>query len=272
MEILVSFSQEYEDIRLFHMLYDYRYSINWIDVGANDPIYLSVTKLFSLYGGTGINIEPQHNLIEKLIIDRPNDINVEAGISNQKGEMVLYGSGTGGSFDKDNIVVKGLKETIVPVTTLNDILDSYGSELTDIHFLKVDVEGFERQCFEGIDFKRYRPWIVLAESYSPENGKPTYDQWENILLDNNYVYLGEDGINRYYVSKEKKDCIKEFMDYDSLNTLYKIISYDCVKDIKRKKKKNGRLYQWAITVYYSRLGTPIKWINRKVKARFGKEY
>lgn len=51
MDILLSFSQECEDIILHHMLRDVKEPIRWIDVGANDPIDISVTKFFSLRGG-----------------------------------------------------------------------------------------------------------------------------------------------------------------------------------------------------------------------------
>ena len=52
-----SYAQEYEDLALYLALRDIK-KIFYIDVGANDPTYLSVTKFFYLGGGNGINIEP----------------------------------------------------------------------------------------------------------------------------------------------------------------------------------------------------------------------
>lgn len=71
------------------MLKDVR-KVCWIDAGANDPVHASVTKFFSLRGGAGINIEPQHGFWKKLEKDRPHDKNIEAGVSNQKGVLTLF--------------------------------------------------------------------------------------------------------------------------------------------------------------------------------------
>ena len=50
MEYLLSFSHEknMEDVILYHALK--RKDIFWIDVGANDPVFSSVSKFFSTGG------------------------------------------------------------------------------------------------------------------------------------------------------------------------------------------------------------------------------
>ena len=52
-----SYSEYYEDIILYLLLFDIKKGF-YIDVGAFDPIKVSVTKLFYLKGWNGINIEP----------------------------------------------------------------------------------------------------------------------------------------------------------------------------------------------------------------------
>ena len=52
MKILMSFAQEKEDIILYQLLQNINEPIRWIDVGANDPIDISVTKFFSVRGGS----------------------------------------------------------------------------------------------------------------------------------------------------------------------------------------------------------------------------
>lgn len=47
-----SYAQEYEDLALYLALRDIK-KIFYIDVGANDPTYLSVTKFFYLGGVMG---------------------------------------------------------------------------------------------------------------------------------------------------------------------------------------------------------------------------
>lgn len=52
MEYLLIFSQDDEDLILYHALKNIN-KVRWIDVGANDPINASVTKFFSLRGVWG---------------------------------------------------------------------------------------------------------------------------------------------------------------------------------------------------------------------------
>ena len=126
MEILLSFAQEREDIILYHMLRNIDpEKIFWIDVGANDPVDISVTKFFSCRGGHGINIEPQRDLIEKLNQDRPKDLNLEVGVSNKRGTLKLHGHGSGASFDSENPYVKDADTYDIPVMTLAEICEQY---------------------------------------------------------------------------------------------------------------------------------------------------
>ncbi len=50
MEYLLIFSQDDEDLILYHVLKNIE-KICWIDAGANHPVHASVTKFFSLRGG-----------------------------------------------------------------------------------------------------------------------------------------------------------------------------------------------------------------------------
>ncbi len=52
MEFILSFSHEneMEDMILYNALHDVQ-KVFWIDVGANDPVFHSVTKFFSIRGG-----------------------------------------------------------------------------------------------------------------------------------------------------------------------------------------------------------------------------
>lgn len=251
MEILLSFAQEQEDIILYHMLKNVDGPIRYIDVGANDPVYLSVTKFFANRGGKGVNVEPQHGYIEKLDLDRPKDINIEAGISNKPGTLELYGDGTGATFDSKLVQAEAAHQ--VPVITLESLCKQYIPPETDVHFLKIDVEGFERQCLEGADFKKYRPWIVCMESTLPGTDIPAWDEWESILLSQEYVFVGMSGINRYYVAKEKVNDLNEFCSAEQLHDKYEILIYSSVKEDKRKAREydeNKKLLKtWPIRLY-----------------------
>ena len=70
-----TYSQFYEDLILFSVFHNVKKGF-YIDIGANDPNHLSVTKSFYLSGWNGINIEPLPDKYDSLLSDRPKDINI----------------------------------------------------------------------------------------------------------------------------------------------------------------------------------------------------
>ena len=83
--MLISYAQNFEDIMLWRALSQVKNG-TYIDVGANDPIIDSVTKVFYDNGWSGINIEPVKENWEKLLEARPRDVNIQcmAGDVNKK--------------------------------------------------------------------------------------------------------------------------------------------------------------------------------------------
>jgi hypothetical protein len=73
---------------------------------------------------------------------------------------------------------------------------------SEIHFLKVDVEGLEASVLRGADFAQYRPWIVVVESTQPNSPVEVYSEWESILLEKRYAFVYGDGLNRFYLADE----------------------------------------------------------------------
>lgn len=241
MEKVVSYAQENEDIILYHMLRDVE-NVKWIDVGANDPINLSVTKFFSLKGGRGINIEPQKHYIKRFKKDRTNDINLAIGISNKKGKMKMYGRGVGASLDAELETVKGWGGYyVVPVETLSRVYKKYISTFKDIHFLKIDVEGWEKECIEGADFSQCRPWILCIEAEEPGTNAPRWKEWEQILLENGYIYVGTSIPNRYYVAKEHEELKSRFVGSNELKNYYEIEHYVIDMNIEKKLRNHDRI-------------------------------
>ena len=62
----------------------------------------------------------------------------------------------------------------------------------------------------GADLCRFRPWIILIEATAPNSQEPTYQDWEDILLNANYHFAWFDGLNRFYVSSERLDLMSAF--------------------------------------------------------------
>ncbi len=211
----ISYAQNFEDVILWRALKKIKKGF-YIDVGANNPNVENVTKAFYENGWSGINVEPISQWYKMLEKERPRDINLNTAVGNEKGEVILYEiPGTGlSTFSKEYAESYKAKEDLkvvnrnVPVTTLSDICDRYHS--APIHFLNIDVEGMESQVLQGMDFTKYRPWVILCEATIPNSQKANYKGWETILLNSDYKFVYFDGLNRYYIAKEHKKLSSSF--------------------------------------------------------------
>ena len=167
------YSQFYEDYVLAHVFRNVKNGV-YVDVGANDPNVSSVTKHFYLAGWRGINFEPIPELVEKLKQARPEDVNLGIGVSDTVGELTFYQARWSGLSTFDPAIAErhkasgiGIRELKIPVSTLNNVFESEPLVQKGITFLNVDVEGFEKRVFTGLDFNRYRPQVIMAESTAP---------------------------------------------------------------------------------------------------------
>src|SRR6185437_11644232 len=82
-----SFAQNGEDVVLWRAL-GHLGSGRYIDVGANDPTYDSVTRSFYDQGWSGITVEPVHEFAEAHRVERPRDELVEAVIASKPSDAV----------------------------------------------------------------------------------------------------------------------------------------------------------------------------------------
>jgi len=210
----VSYAQNFEDIMLHRVLKDVRHGF-YVDVGAQHPVKDSVTKAFSLAGWRGINVEPVKHWFDMLEADRPHDINLNLAVAEDDGFLDLFEvKGTGLSTtdpafaaehrDQGHEVV----EYRVPTITLDRIFEEHG--IDQVHFLKVDCEGAERTALASCSFTTVRPWVVVVEATLPNSQVSVHDQWESLLVDRDYSFAYNDGLNRYYVATEHSDLLPAF--------------------------------------------------------------
>lgn len=204
----ISYSQNREDVLLWRALQHVKHGF-YIDVGANDPNDDSVTRAFYDRGWHGINIEPLPEHQARLRAVRPNDINLAVAAGADEGELTLFDVPAvrgWATFDpevaqrhRDNGHL--LVTSIVPIRRLIRICEEHVSG--PIHFLKIDVEGFEAEVVRGMDFSRWRPWVVVIEATLPGSAVTNHDEWEPVLLAHRYRLAHFDGLNRFYVADEQ---------------------------------------------------------------------
>ena len=213
-EAIISYAQTREDVLLWRALHTVHRGF-YVDVGAHDPTDLSVTRAFYDLGWRGINVEPNPYYAEKLRNERPRDVTLEVALGHSPGAAAFYEFGDTGLSTlvkeiADEHMAAGFTATQrrVPITTLAAVLDDLGDQ--EVHFLKIDVEGYERQVLRGTDFAKFRPWIVLIEATRPMTSIPSFMAWEPIMLEAGYEFVYFDGLNRYYVAEEQHDLSRYF--------------------------------------------------------------
>ena len=199
---MITYAQDNEDVILASILKGVKEGF-YVDVGANSPDFYSVTKLFYEQGWSGINIEPLPDEFNELCAKRERDINLNIGIGNTPGTMTLYLDNMCSTLSDKVVADNHLedKPTLqIEVRTLADVLNEVKPK--EIHFMKIDVEGFEKQVLEGMDWN-YRPWVFCMESTKPNTTIPCHEEWEYILLEHGYVLKEAHGINRFYIDSER---------------------------------------------------------------------
>lgn len=203
---ITSYAQNFEDVMLARALADVPEGF-YVDVGAQDPVVDSVTRLFYERGWHGINIEPVPHWFERVREDRPRDVNLMCAVGASEGELVLHefadsGLTTASPAYADEHAAAGrtMVKRVVPMTRLDVIFDQHAPK--DVHFLKIDVEGMEKEVLAGFSLARHRPWVLVVESTRPNSSVDVSDAWEPSVLGAGYRLVYRDGLNRFYLAEE----------------------------------------------------------------------
>jgi FkbM family methyltransferase len=205
----VSFAQAAEDVVLWRTLRHIPTG-RYVEVGANDPTSLSITRAFYDRGWRGIEIEPVTEFVEAFRNERPEDVVVQAAVTDADVDTITLHvvDGTGLSTLDDDIkeVHRSsgweTRDEVVPARRLDDILGEHLKPSDEIHFMVVDTEGSERAVLASVDLRRWRPWVLVVESTSPLSNTPTHDTWEHLVTEAGYEFCLFDGLSRFYVAEE----------------------------------------------------------------------
>jgi len=211
----VSYSQNAEDVLLWRALGHVADGF-YIDVGASDPVEHSVTKAFYERGWRGISIEPLPSFHEQFQQQRPRDVNLAIAAGAGDGELTLYDvPEVRGWASPDQAVAEmhraeghAIAELKVPVRTLASVCEEHVRG--EIHFLKIDVEGFEADVLRGMDFTRWRPWVLVIEATLPNSRETNHASWEDMVTGQRYRFAWFDGLNRWYVAEEHPELMQHF--------------------------------------------------------------
>lgn len=211
---IVSYAQNFEDVMLWRAL-GHIPNGAYIDVGAQHPVLDSVSNAFYENGWRGIHIEPTSAYAALIQAARPDEIVMQVALNDSPGILTFFEILESGLSTGDASIAQyhqscgyTVVEISVPCITMDNVFDSINTR--DVHWLKIDVEGMEKEVLEGWEKSTIRPWIVLIESTYPNSQTQTHEKWEHLILKKGYIEVYFDGLNKYYVSVNKPELILSF--------------------------------------------------------------
>ena len=212
---LISYAQNFEDVMLWRALGHVGAGL-YVDVGAQHPLIDSVSKAFYERGWRGVHIEPVSSFAELLRADRPDDTVLQVALSDTEGTLelnVIPETGLSTAIDdyaRRHHSERGYahRKVVVPMLTLASALRMLAGR--EVHWLKIDVEGFESRVLRGWDSRALRPWVIVVEATVPNSTEPDYEEWEPILVAADYRFVYFDGLNRFYIAAEHEELAPAF--------------------------------------------------------------
>lgn len=195
----VSYAQHGEDVILWRALGG-RTGVFYVDVGAFDPTYDSVTRSLYERGWRGMNIEAQPDRITAFEDERPEDINIAVAIGDRDGAITLTVPANPGWASTLEPRATGADPTTsraleVPLRSLSTVLAEHSIDHVDV--LKVDVEGGEPAVVRGMLTGPVRPTVCVVEGVAPGLGRAAGDAAVGLLVDAGYTHCMFDGLNHY---------------------------------------------------------------------------
>tara|TARA_Y100000816_G_scaffold254177_1_gene206202 strand:- start:6195 stop:6851 length:657 start_codon:yes stop_codon:yes gene_type:complete len=173
----------------------------FIDVGAHNGKSINNTLYFEKNNNwTGINVEPIKKVYDKLVVNRPNCININCAVCNNddKTEFICNTgytemiSGIKDTFDhrhKQRLQRENKKHgsttKIIEVETkkLETICDNH--KVSHINYLSIDVEGGEFEVIKSINFDKVYIDVIEFENNYNDTNIPII----KYLEDRNYVVI-----------------------------------------------------------------------------------
>jgi FkbM family methyltransferase len=152
---------------------------NVLEIGANDGITLSNSRLFIQNGWSAHLIEPNAMVFNKLMSlygENNEVICYKLGIADSSGSKVFYESGSLlGSEDHSLVSSIDKKETdrwkgVVSFTeseayflTWQDFLAKYNLQNTDFNYISIDAEGYDWSILQQINLSQHNCEVLCIE-------------------------------------------------------------------------------------------------------------
>lgn len=188
---------------------------SYLDVGAWDPVKDSNTYLFYRQGARGVLVEPNPYYVERLRADRPEDtvLAVGVGIDGQREApyFVVDDGNTGWNTFSEvqaaeiRATGKTVREIRLPLVPLNEILvEHFADKNRSLDLLSIDVEGLDLAILRTLDFDRFRPKVICAETKQlTTNGQ--IEELIEFVRSKGYELRGATFVNSIFVDRALLD-------------------------------------------------------------------
>jgi FkbM family methyltransferase len=166
------FSWEGEDIVANKILIDTLGVENgyYLDIGAHHPFNLSNTAYFYRKGWRGLNVDAMPGAMNEFMVHRPEDTNIEAGVSDEPGQLlftIFTDPGLNGFLSDEDVkthVDRGqvvVERKTIECRTINDIIETHAKQPIDL--MSIDVEGLDYRIIRSMA-EKHRPKMIITET------------------------------------------------------------------------------------------------------------
>jgi FkbM family methyltransferase len=207
----VTYAQFADDLVAANLLYGVGVvELTYLDIGAYDPINDNNTYHFYLEGSRGVLVEPNPAITERLKSVRPRDTVLVAGIGvDDAPEADYYMLDNPGlnTFDKDQAerIARETKHKIqkvikMPLMNINRVIAEHlGGKAPDL--ISIDIEGLDYAVLKTLDFNKYRPKLICAETLITNTMRHNPDTTK-LLVEHGYEVRGMTYANTMYLDKK----------------------------------------------------------------------
>lgn len=151
----------------------------FVEAGGSDPEDQNNTSLLERYGWSGLIVEPKTDFNGSYAKLRKNSIleNYVLVSNEHEGETIDGDFGhymMGGIY---NIHKLNWNPKTYPCIQLHKLLKKHN--LTEVHFLSLDVEGYEKEVLDGINFDEVFIHLIVVECHLKNGVKDNFDYLTN---------------------------------------------------------------------------------------------
>jgi len=200
----MNYSQFNQDLKVLEF-YNNKKNGFFIEIGAGDGILESNTYLLETqYEWKGICIEPVSYQFTELYKNRKCKC-INKALYSESNKKVIFCeadvpirhlSGIDTHLIKD-IVFSNSKKVELLTLSFNELLETYDAPKF-VDYLSIDTEGSEYEILKTVDFNMYKfGYINVEHNYT----EPKRTLIRNLLLKNNYSYIGENYVDDIYIIK-----------------------------------------------------------------------